>query len=311
MTLPLAKRPAARFWPCLAVPVLAVLLVLAVRPVLAIETPVFGQGLLWQIEGGGARPSYLFGTMHVTDDDVVRLPAEVAQAFDRADSLTVEVVATPDTPYRMYQSMLLRDGRGLDEVIGAELFRRAALIAARYKLDPRILRTFKPWAAMAMLSLPVAEVSRQRAGEKPLDDRLQLAAARRGMIMHSLETLEEQIAVFDGLSEANQVAMLASVIEFSDDLDAFFEQMLQAYLARDTAQILAISEAAQTGLDPALVSAFTEDLINVRNDRMVKRMAPRLSEGGSFIAVGALHLPGERGILRQLEQQGYRVTRLY
>ncbi len=311
MTLPLAKRPPARFWLRLAVPMFAVLLVLAGRPVLAIETPVYGQGLLWQIESDGVRPSYLFGTMHVTDDDVVRLPAEVTQAFDRADSLTVEVVATPDTPYRMYQAMLLSDGRGLDQVIGAELFRRTAMVAARYQLDPRILRTFKPWAAMAMLSLPVAEVARQRAGEKALDDRLQLAAARRGMTMHSLETLEEQIAVFDGLSEANQVAMLASVIEFSDDLDSFFEQMLQAYLARDTAQILAISEAAQTGLDPSLVSAFTENLIYVRNDRMVKRMAARLAEGGSFIAVGALHLPGERGILRQLEQQGYRVTRLY
>jgi hypothetical protein len=44
---------------------------------------------------------------------------------------------------------------------------------------------------------------------------------------------------------------------------------------------------------------------------MVERLRPRLAEGGAFVAVGALHLPGEEGILRLLERQGYRVTRLY
>jgi uncharacterized protein YbaP (TraB family) len=311
MTLSLSKSPNVRFWRHLAVPVFAVLLVLAGQPAPAIEAPVYGQGLLWQIEGEGARPSYLFGTMHVTDDEVVDLPAEVSQAFEAADSLTVEIVSTPDAPYRMYQAMLLSDGRGLDQVVGMELFQRTAAVGASYGLDPRILRTFKPWAAMAMLSIPVTEVMRQRAGEKALDDRLQIAASQRGMTMHSLETLEEQLAVFERLSEAEQIAMLASVIDLGDKVEAIFEDMRQAYLARDTARILAISEAHQTGLDAELLEAFADDLINVRNDRMVERMAPRLSEGASFIAVGALHLPGERGILRQLEEQGYRVTRLY
>ena len=311
MTLPLPKSPNARLWRHLAVPVFAVLLVLAGRPALTTEGPVYGQGLLWQIEAEGAPPSYLFGTMHVTDDEVVSLPAEVVRAFDRAESLTVEVVSTPDAPYRMYQAMLLGDGRGLDQVVGMELFQRAAAVGVRYGLDPRILRTFKPWAAMAMLSVPVSEVMRQRSGEKALDDLLQVAASQRGMTMHSLETLEEQVAAFERLSEAEQVSMLAVVIELNEEVDAIYEDMRQAYLDRDTARILAISEAHQTGLDPALNDAFAEDLIYSRNDRMVRRMEARLSEGASFIAVGALHLPGERGILRQLEKQGYRVTRIY
>ena len=63
--------------------------------------------------------------------------------------------------------------------------------------------------------------------------------------------------------------------------------------------------------DVFVVQAFTEQLIDDRNDHMVERMLPRLAEGKAFIAVGALHLPGERGILKQLEDQGYRVTRVY
>ena len=44
---------------------------------------------------------------------------------------------------------------------------------------------------------------------------------------------------------------------------------------------------------------------------MVERMAARLSEGKAFIAVGALHLPGDEGILNLLQRDGYRITRLY
>jgi uncharacterized protein YbaP (TraB family) len=44
---------------------------------------------------------------------------------------------------------------------------------------------------------------------------------------------------------------------------------------------------------------------------MVERMLPHIAERSAFIAVGALHLPGEEGILSLLEQRGYRVSRLH
>ena len=40
-------------------------------------------------------------------------------------------------------------------------------------------------------------------------------------------------------------------------------------------------------------------------------MTPLLEAGHAFITVGALHLPGERGILHLLEQRGYRVEAVY
>jgi len=44
---------------------------------------------------------------------------------------------------------------------------------------------------------------------------------------------------------------------------------------------------------------------------MVERMQPLLTAGDSFIAIGALHLPGERGVLRLLAQRGYTVEAIY
>jgi uncharacterized protein YbaP (TraB family) len=52
-------------------------------------------------------------------------------------------------------------------------------------------------------------------------------------------------------------------------------------------------------------------LIDDRNARMAQRLRPWLRHGGAFIAVGALHLPGEHGLLAVLSAQGLRLTRVY
>ena len=173
------------------------------------------------------------------------------------------------------------------------------------------MRLFKPWAIMTLLSLPPSEVKRQAAGEMALDHRLQEAAAERGIALHSLEVIDEQISLFNDMAEDDQVAMLDATISQSDQVELMFEKMRSAYLDQDPARIFELMRAQQTGYDPALVETFTARFLNARNDRMVERMQPQLGEGGAFIAVGALHLPGERGILQQLADQGFRLTRLY
>src|SRR5690606_7133604 len=49
-----------------------------------------GNGLLWRIERPGAEPSWLFGTMHMSDPRVVTLPPAAQAAFDRADTVVIE-----------------------------------------------------------------------------------------------------------------------------------------------------------------------------------------------------------------------------
>ena len=117
--------------------------------------------------------------------------------------------------------------------------------------------------------------------------------------------------MFNDMAEADQIAMLDATISQSDQVEAMFEKMRGAYLDQNPAQIFEMMQAQQTGFDPGLVETFTERLLDARNERMAERMQPRLAEGGAFVAVGALHLPGEGGILKLLEGQGYQLTRLY
>jgi len=290
---------------------LAVVLFAVGRPAPAGAEMPYGQGLLWQIDGAGPAPSYLFGTMHTADEEVTDLAAPVLDALERAQSLSLEVIMTPEARMSLAFAMMLSDGRTLEQVVGPDLFQRAVTAGRPYGFGQDQFRLFKPWAVMTLLSLPPSEVKRQAAGEKALDERLRDAATQRGLALHGLEQIDEQISMFNDMAEADQIAMLDATISQSDQVEAMFEKMRGAYLDQNPAQIFEMMQAQQTGVDPRLVETFTERLLDARNERMAERMQPRLAEGGAFVAVGALHLPGEGGILKILEGQGYRLTRLY
>ena len=311
MIPPLISHLLGRPWAALLLPLLLALLLLGSGRAPATEQLVHGQGLLWRIERDGLPPSHLFGTIHLTDPQVLALPEPVSRAFNESASLTSEIIIMPETVVRMQRFMLLPGDRSLEGIVGEALFQDAAALASAYGIPPEILQRFKPWAAMTLFILPDAEMQRKLMGEKVLDERLQEMARERGMASHALEEVEEQLSWFDGLDEKTQASMLASVIDFRPQMHEMIEDLVRAYLNQDNEDILTLMQSQQAGTDPNLIAAFLDHMLYARNDRMVERMALRLAEGNSFIAVGAAHLPGERGILRQLENQGYQVTRVY
>ncbi len=270
-----------------------------------------GEGLLWQVERAGAAPSYLFGTFHVSDDRILDLPAPVLQAFKAADSATFEVILDPEQQMLMAQHMILTDGRTLDQIIGAEAFAQAVELAAAYGLPGEALRIFKPWALMVVFAMPPEESMRQAAGKEALDQWMQSEARRQGKKLHGLETVEEQLSRFQNMPEVDQVAALNSVLADPARIDSNFQEMLQLYLARNVSGIHQMMLDQMTEADQGATDYFIDQLIDARNQIMVDRMPDLLAAGNTFIAVGAMHLPGDRGILHLLEQQGYQVKRLY
>lgn len=307
----LAKGAARRAAMILPAALLASLLITGARQALSDVELRHGQGLLWQVQRAGSMPSYLFGTMHSTDQNVVTLPAKVAEAFFSADSLSVEVIMTQSAQMQLALSMILSDGRTLEQIVGPTLFEKLAIVGATYGLQPAQLQRLKPWALTAMLSTPPSELARRRSGGVALDQMLQEEAKRRGIRIHQLETPEEQIATLEALFEEDQRSALQEVIDNNARVEEMFESMRRSYLAGDLNAFYDLMIEHTAGGDRALVESVLEGPIYARNERMVARMAERLRDGNAFIAVGALHLPGERGILHLLEQQGFAVRRLY
>ena len=168
----------------------------------------------------------------------------------------------------------------------------------------------QPWVAWMALSDREIEIGQVRDTEKPvLDDWLVLRARKAGRDVDFLETSVEQWQSFAGIPMEDQVAMLRSAIDTYYDARVRVDRVA-VYVDGNLALSYALRERRLGSLEPALAQRYTDRLLNDRNRRMVERMLPFMEKRSAFIAVGALHLPGERGILRLLERQGYTVTRL-
>src|SRR6185436_8231349 len=98
------------------------------------------------------------------------------------------------------------DGRDLPGAIGPELYAKAAALTGKLGLPEPAVRLFKPWALAILLSVP------PQNPEEVLDIVLARTAREKGKPVHELETLDEQVEIFDGMQEADQVMMLRRAV---------------------------------------------------------------------------------------------------
>jgi uncharacterized protein len=117
--------------------------------------------------------------------------------------------------------------------------------------------------------------------------------------------------VLDGLSESDQVELLNETLKVLEQLPAVHERLLETYLKRDLEELARLADEYLHAGNSEVGERFKEAALDVRNERMIERMIPLLRKGGHFVAVGALHLPGEDGILARLKASGFEVRPVY
>ena len=267
----------------------------------------YTKGLLWRVEKPGVAPSYLFGTAHLADKRVTALPDVVRKELEAATSFTMEVALDPANVLTLASRMVFSDGRDLPTVAGADLYAKLVPLARNLGLPPEAARSFKPWAMLLLLQMP------QQKMEDVLDLTLFGIASQQGKTLNYLETVDDQVGAFEKLSDADQVALLRHAVETHAGQKAIEERVVQAYLQRDLALMWQIGEAEianRPDLKP-VKAVVDRRLLFDRNLRMAERMQPQLKSGRAFVAVGALHLYGDEGLLDLLAREGYRVSRVY
>ncbi|HED15939.1 MAG TPA: TraB/GumN family protein [Gammaproteobacteria bacterium] len=269
-----------------------------------------GQGLLWKVEKQGQQPSYVFGTMHVGDAEVTTLAPPVQQAFSSARVLLTELKMDYATIAAVMRNMYYGDERTLLAITGQELFEQVAERLAALGISRQAALKMRPWAVMSVLGVAQLEDGGASAGQG-LDIQLYTDAMRQGKQVEALETADEQLAVFENLPKQAKVDMVRSVVADKQKTRAEFKKIREAYLARDLKRLMEMAVEEANGEYGQFMQAFNREGIVERNHRMITRMQKYLDGGAAFVAVGALHLPGDTGILRLLEQRGFRVTPVY
>jgi uncharacterized protein len=281
-------------------------LVLVPAAVLAAEK--FSQGLLWRVSRDGTPTSYVFGTIHVADPRVLDLPEPVSRALERSRRFYTETLLGAREEARFFEAAQFEDGRRLEPMIGAQAYAQVAGQLRARNVPDEIIARIKPWAALANLTVLPEDYE-----SASLDQKLAELARKRGMRVLGLEGIEEQISVFERIPLDTQIELLKHALEHRDELAAMIEPTIQAWMRRDLAGLKSVSGRIEARY-PEMAAHYRilfRGVVHNRTVVMAHRLFMPLREGRAFVAVGANHLYGDEGLLALIEEQGYRVRRVW
>jgi len=283
---------------------LALALCLALSLAQAAAGERFEHGLLWRVSRDGVPPSFLFGTMHVADPRLLDLPAAAEKAFREARTFVLEMYPDRAVARRFSEASHLDGGRRLSQLMTPASFARLTERLAGRGLEPQRLQGLKPWAALLLAT------GIDGQGAESLDISLYVRARFANKRIEELDSVEEQIAVFDGIPLETQLALLEVALQRHEALRAELEQGIAAYRRGDLAALAELSRrnGGSTPQGRRHQAVLEKKIIHDRSVVMAHRLQAHLRRGGAFVAVGALHLHGSKGLPALLQAEGWRVT---
>jgi uncharacterized protein YbaP (TraB family) len=289
---------------------------LSARVAGAAET-VNADATFWRVEApdGRVAPSWLLGTIHLTDDRVTALPGPVAAALDGARVLAVEntkaLDAGADTEaMRTFLALAVyTEGGSLKSVLDAAET-QALLTALKARGLPNgLFLAWKPWAVVvSALTYPPCEMKRLLAGTPFLDAALVARAKAAGKPIADLEDFAAQLGSIAAVPDDVQAALLKGTLKLEPLQADLHETMVRLYLAGRIGTLIGLSKTLMEDAMPgADFAPFWSRLLDARNRVMVARAAVLAGEGNAFIAAGAGHLIGDTGLVAGLRRAGFRV----
>ena len=274
--------------------------------------------MLWKIEGNDLKKaSYLFGSVHVADENIITLHPAAEAAYQQADTLATEVSMGLMTQLRGTRKMIRNDGKTLKEAIGEETYAELNTLLA--DIDPVLsaapFSKMKTWAVMILHGM----IEEQMKGGKPLDLILWERADEDDKKQWALETIDGQMGGFDKLTEAEQLILLKDSISAAkllkkEKLDSI-TLLKNLYLKGDAEKLMETLTllGKLDGMNQEVGEKFEKLILFDRNERMVAKILEtfkKMPDKSHFIVAGTMHYLGDNNVSELLRKQGYKITRV-
>ncbi len=272
------------------------LLIVAWLPLAALagDRPLF-----CSLRGEAGLAGSIMGTVHSEDPRVLEYTPEFLALLAGSDIFAMELVPDLPTLEKLSRFMHLPQEQDLPGLIGEQRFAAVTRALSSYGLEAEQIARMKPWAVMMTLSVPPPQTGLF------MDFSLSLRASGNGLRIVGLESLEEQLAFLENMSEEQQMRLLDHAVEEFAEAAAVHRELVDSYLRGDPELLWQMAAEQMEALDPDTRVYFESEGIDARNHRMMESLLAFMEEGTVFVAVGALHLPGEVGLLALLRKQGY------
>ena len=260
----------------------------------------------------GAKSSWLFGTIHVSEPALATFPPSLDLTIEQADAINTEVPMDASMGREFFSGAKLPGGKTLDKVLPAPLFARAQGAFAEARIDLTPFLPSKPW----FLAVEVSLIDHLAELKDPMDARIYQRAEGARKEVGGLETVKEQVDVFDGLTDDEQVRMVAEALDQRDKAKKEgrdpLHELVMAYLAGDEDGLERALDRDYDPNDPLDVKMRAR-LLTDRNVHMAARITERVRRVPAkswLFAVGSAHLVGADGLVAKLRAAGLQVVRV-
>ena len=261
--------------------------------------------LLWEISGNGLhKPSYLFGTIHMICSEDALLSDSLKDAIKNSDVVYFEV--DMDNLFEMLgvvRKMKMRNDTTLADLLDKEDYEKVKkYFEDKGTLLPfSILETYKPLVAASMLMEGGTECQTPEA----MEEVIMKEAKRYNKTVKGLETMAYQMSIFDTIpykAQALQLVKYVDEVDKGETDNKEYDELLQAYKDQDLSKLEELTKSTDMG-----IANFTDILLYNRNQNWVEELKVILKDKPVIVAVGAGHLPGEKGVINLLRKAGYTV----
>lgn len=259
------------------------------------------RALMWRTELDGV-PHYLFGTCHLPDAAVHKLPTVVIDAIESSHVFSPEISLTDEGVEALVSMGRLPEGLQVEDFAGAGVAMLIEGVARAHGWDIEDVMTQHPGLVLDRL---VGRIQEASTGLWALDVELTRLAERAGCLIRAVETPEEQaelvgVSLTEPMHGPQRSIFIKRLIEMIDG--PLWEHPMRDLYLRGS-----VREFVQSGF-----MSIGEDMGGSRNVQMAKRMHALMQEHRQqcFFAVGLAHLLGSANVLEVLELLGYEFERV-
>jgi uncharacterized protein len=261
---------------------------------------------LWEVHGKH-NTVYLLGSIHVLRLSDYPLAPAVLEAYGNAKSVLMEVnmeeISSAQVQAEMLASAILPDGKTLLDVLGQQRYGRAAALAHEVGVELAMFDQFAPWfAAEAISQLQLAQLGFQP--ESGVEMYFMERARSDGKSVAGLETVHDQISIFQDMPLDTQAEYLASSLEQAHDLPHEVASMVRAWQQGDT-QWFANQLLSEFKQD----SRLYQSVLGARNRKWLPKIEALLNDDKNYLViVGTGHLVGAGSVIELLKKDGIGAT---
>jgi uncharacterized protein YbaP (TraB family) len=250
---------------------------------------------------------YLLGSIHVLRPADYPLAPAVLQAYGSAKSLLMEInldeIDSEQVQAQMLSGATLADGKSLPDILGQRRYARAESLARELGVELPMFDQFAPWfvaEAISQLQLMQLGFQPQSGVEMYFLER----ARSDGKSVAGLESVHDQIALFESLPMDTQAQYLIASLEQAHELPKQVDDMVRAWQRGDTAWFERQLQS-EFGNDPVLYQSF----LIARNRKWIPKIEALLDQDKNYLViVGTGHLVGHDSVIDLLKKDGVGAT---